>query len=253
MADLAELVNYLDTLLSAADFSDSSLNGLQVESSSSKVEVVALAVDSGLSIIENAVKAQAQLLVVHHGLFWGECLPVTGTLSKKLSLLLRSGCSLYASHLPLDSHMKVGNAAQLAELLNLRDVEPFCEYKGCTVGVKGKLPSDLTINQVAAKCGSLAGAISPTVLPFGTASINTVGIVTGSGAFALDATAAQSLDLLLSGEPKHEAYHKAKELGVNALFMGHYATETLGVKALGSQLEERFKVKTVFIHEGSGI
>ena len=253
MPVLKQVIDFLDGLLAPQDFSDFALNGLQVEAGHGDITHVACAVDAGLSIFEKAVAAKAQLLLVHHGLFWGESAPITGVLAKKLKVLLEGGCSLYSSHLPLDAHLEVGNAARFAAYLGLKEIEPFYPYRGKNIGIRAKVSSPITIEAICEKCAALPGAINPTILRFGKSEIRTIGIATGSGAFAIPYTAAAGVDLLISGEPKHESYHSAKELGVNALFVGHYATETFGVRALAETLEREFRLKATFIDEGSGI
>lgn len=253
MAALSEVVKFLDNLLSPDLFQDLSLNGLQVEGGKSEVQKVALAVDAGLSVIERATEAHADLLLVHHGFFWGEALAVAGPHGKKIATLLKHTCSLYASHLPLDAHLEVGNAAELARFFGLTEIEPFFEYRGTKIGVKAAFKSALPLEDFVNKAALLSPNRAPLVLPFGKPTVRSVGIVTGSGSSALGICALEGLDLLISGEPRHEAYHRAKELSINAIFAGHYATETFGVRALGAKLEQSFKIKTVFIEEDSGI
>lgn len=254
MAQLATVVRYLDSLLQPALFkADSALNGLQVEARPSEVKKVAVAVDAGLSVIEKAVAQEADLLIVHHGLFWGACVPITGTLSQKLELLLSRRCALYASHLPLDSHPEVGNGFELARLVGLSALEPFCQYKGVTIGARGRMPAPVPLQHFIDRCATLPGAITPLVLPFGAGMITRVGVATGSAAMAVPIAAEEGLDLLISGEPKQEVYHIARELKINALFCGHYATETVGVRALAHRLERDLDLSTVFIDEPTGI
>lgn len=253
MAQLTSIVRYLNELLTPSRYDDVALNGLQVESPSSEVTKVAVAVDSGLSVVEKAAQAGAGLLLVHHGLFWGKAEPITGAMGKKIAALLQGGCSLYASHLPLDAHREVGNGYELARFLGLTDLMDFCEYHGTPIGARGRFAAPTTLENVVHTLSALSGAPKPLVLPFGKDSISSVGIVTGSGAFGVRQAAEAGLDLYVSGEPKHEVYHATKELGINAIFAGHYATETFGVRALARKLEKDFDLSTVFIDETSGI
>lgn len=252
MHKLDSILNSLNALLSPERFKDVALNGLQVESAATVVQKVAVAVDSGLSVIERAVAERANLLIVHHGLFWGSAQAIVGPLAKKIELLQRGNCSLYASHLPLDAHADVGNGAELGRFLGLEKLEGFCEYSGSLIGARGTC-EPRTLDSFVAQLKNLLGAKDPLILPFGKPSIRSVGIVTGSGAFGVKAAAEAGLDLYVSGEPKHEVYHLAKELQINAIFAGHYATETFGVRALARRLEKDFDVATVFIDETSGI
>jgi len=253
MTQLTSVVKYFDSLLTPREYTDYAYNGLQVESTCSNITCVAFAVDSGLSVIEEAVSKEADLLVVHHGILWGEPIPITGTFGAKVNSLLHNKCSLYASHLPLDGHREVGNGFEFARYLELEAVEGFCEYKGTTIGARGKCGKSKNLEHFVEKCSEIDGAISPVILPFGVDTIQSVGIVTGSGTSALSICPQEGIDLLISGEAKQEAYHLAKELRVNALFVGHYASETFGVKSLQKRIEKDFEMGTVFIHEPTGI
>lgn len=254
MMQLDSLIQFLDSLLSPATYSDAALNGLQVESSNSLIKTVCVAVDSGLSVIEEALQQSADLLIVHHGLFWGETQhPISGVFGRKIELLLKNGCSLYASHLPLDGNSEVGNAYELGKFLKLEELKGFCEYSGSQIGARGKFREATSMDFIVDQLSQIPGAISPLVLNFGPDRIEHVGIVTGSGSMAIPLCAAESLDLLISGEAKQEAYHNARELQVNALFAGHYATETFGVRALARRIEQQFDLETFFINQPTGI
>ncbi|MCB0310288.1 MAG: Nif3-like dinuclear metal center hexameric protein [Bdellovibrionales bacterium] len=253
MTQLASIVSYLDSLLSPQLYTDSSLNGLQVESSVSDIRRVAVAVDAGLDVIRAAADMEANLLIVHHGLMWGGEQPIRGTFGKKIELLLKSGISLYVSHLPLDGNLEVGNGAELARFLDLQEIKPFCEVNGMSVGVRGCLKSDFSIEHFQKKASQMLGAVVPLCFEFGKSDIRDVAVVTGSGSSALDLCAEQRIDLLVSGEPKHEAYQRAKELKMNAIFLGHYASETFGVRALARRLATDFDLEHEFIDDPSGI
>jgi len=253
MASLTGMTEFLDQWLNTAAFNDSSRNGLQVDSGAPEVSRVAVAVDSGLSVIEAAIEQQAQLLIVHHGLLWGAEHPVTGNFGKKVRALINGGCSLYASHLPLDAHPEVGNNVELARLVGLNYLEPYMPYKGGLLGIRGSTLSPRSLDWFANELASIPGASPCLTLPFGPAAISTVGVVTGSGLLALEESARLGLDLFITGEPKQSAYHDAKELGINVLFAGHYATETFGVRAVGERLKEVFGIETLFIDEPTGI
>jgi len=252
MATLKQVTSYLDSLLDHGAYQDRSLNGLQVEATT-EVTKVAYAVDAGLSVMEKAIEEGADLLIVHHGIFWGEEQAVRGALAKKLSLLFAGKCSLYTSHIPLDAHPTLGNNVLLAQFLGAQDIEPFCRHRGALIGMKGRFPTAVTMESIEQKTQQLIGHTHSLSLPFGNKEIHTVGVVTGSGSFAIQACLDAGLDLLVTGEPKQEAYHAAKEEELNVLFAGHYATETFGVKALAEVLASHFKLNTVFINEETGI
>ncbi len=251
---LAAITAYLDTLLPQSTYTDASQNGLQVDAGKAMVSCVGFAVDAGESVISEAISRGVDLLVVHHGLLWSHAPSrLIGPFARKVRLLMTAGCSLYASHLPLDGHQTLGNAAQIAATLNLEYVAPFCHYKGGPVGCRGNFVSLTTIEEINNQVATFRGHSPVQFLPFGATSFQTVAIVTGSGSFAIEECAAAGIDLLLSGEPKHEAYHLAKELRQSVLFAGHYATETFGVAALEREIARQFGVKTCFIDEPSGI
>lgn len=255
MAKLHEVVNFIDSFLTIERFAeDKSLNGLQVEAGSQEVNRVCVAVDAGEIVIEEALARGAQLLIVHHGLFWGGALPIRGSLGRKIRRLFSAGCSLYAAHLPLDSHLEVGNAAVLAREFGLRDITPAFPYGSIFVGVTGQFDEPQTVQKLAGACRKLTGAKEPLVLPFGEGdSVKTAGIVTGSGAFGLELSHRLKLDLFISGEPKHEVYHLCRDERINGIFAGHYATETVGVRALGDKIGDIFNVSVEFIDHPSGI
>ncbi len=254
MAKLDSIVQFLNNLLPPGEFpDDSAYNGLQVEAPQQDIRKIALAVDAGLSVLEKAVAQEADLLIVHHGFFWGTVLPISGAFGRKARLLLTKGCSLYASHLPLDAQPEVGNNFEMARFFGLEQIEGFCEYKGNKIGAKGRLASAKPLDYFSQRANQMVGASPLVTLPFGKSTISSVGIVTGAAAFALESAARDGLDLFISGEPKQNVYHEAKELGINALFAGHYATETFGVRALGSRLQKNYDVQTFFIDEPTGI
>lgn len=252
-APLLELVSYINTILETDKFKDSSLNGLQFESNQSEISCIACAVDAGELVIDQAVALGAQLLIVHHGLFWGQSERLTAALGRKINKLSKAGCSLYASHLPLDAHSELGNAAGLGRFIGCTEIQPFFQYQGCMIGARARFAKAIHINELAQKLKVLTEPAIPLVIAAGKVEISTLGLVTGSGSFAIRQCQEAGLDLLLSGEPKHEVFHLAHELKTSAIFAGHYATETFGVKALGAHLEQRFGIKKLFIDLPSGI
>jgi dinuclear metal center YbgI/SA1388 family protein len=252
---LAELISYADEILNTKVYSDTAKNGLQVESSFTipNGALIVGAVDSGLPIIEGAVALGASLLVVHHGLFWSDGPLVVGSLGRKIRELQANGCSLYASHLPLDGDLNLGNGVGLARFLGLEGIEPFFYYKGSSVGVRGRFKNIYTISAIESKLTRLIGYNQHLTLPFGSQDIFTVGIVTGSGGFAISEAAALGLDLLITGEPKQASYYEAFEAPQSVIFAGHYATETFGVISLVEDLANKFNCRSCFINNPTGI
>ena len=253
MAQLFSIVQRLTQLLDPASFHDSAYNGLQVDSGHEDISLAAFAVDAGMSVIEEALDLNAHLLIVHHGIIWGGQMPINGTFGRKVRALIQGGCSLYASHLPLDANPEVGNNFELARFFELCDYEPFCEHEGRAIGVKALCPEPAPLEFFSARAAELTGATQPLVLPFGAQLIEKVGILSGGGAFALQSAIDEGLDLLITGEPRQESYHLASEAGINVIFAGHYATETTGVLALKMTLEKDFGIGTVFINKATGI
>jgi dinuclear metal center YbgI/SA1388 family protein len=246
-----DLVAYLDEYLQIATIQDTSNNGLQVEGSED-ITHVAFAVDVGLAAFEEAAAATAQMLVVHHGMFWGKPLMVTGIQRRRLAQLFDAGVSLYASHLPLDLHAEVGNNATLARWLELEQVAPFGEYKGQVIGLVGSLTEPLTRQQFVARVETALGEAVIQVWPFGPETIQRVGIISGGGGSFMDQAGDANLDLYLTGELSHQVYHQARELGLNVVYGGHYATETAGLKALAAHLADRFGLRTTFLDLPTG-
>lgn len=254
MATLQSLELYLNSLLEPEKYQDYGLNGLQVEVNSKQtIRTIAVAVDSGESVIKAAIAADADCLIVHHGLFWGAQTPLTGPLGRKVAALIRGNCSLYAAHLPLDGNSEVGNAVELARLFGFEAIEPAFPQHGMPIGVRCTVPTGTTFQVLLEKAEALPGFTNPLTLLFGSEVPRTVGIATGSAAGLLPECSSNDIDTFITGEPKQEAYHSARELGLNALFLGHYATETTGVQALAQRLEKDLDISTVFIHEPTGI
>lgn len=250
-AALAEVVAFLDEYLDVAGTPDypGALNGLQV-GAAGPVERVAVAVDASAAVIREATRAGADLLVVHHGLFWGGVRPLTGYRYERIRLLVEGGTALYSAHLPLDAHPEAGNAAVLARRLGFGALEPFGRFEGATVGWKGAL--SLSAGTLAARIENAVGG-PVQVLPGGPETIETAGVVTGAGASFLEEAAASGLHALVTGEAAHHHALEAAELGVTLLLGGHYATETWGVRALGDLLGGRFGAETWFVDSPTGL
>jgi dinuclear metal center YbgI/SA1388 family protein len=245
-----ELVAYLDRYLRVAEIPDSSPNGMQVQGAR-RVTRIAFAVDVSIESIRAAEKAGADFLIVHHGLWWGRHVPITGTMYARVAGLIRAGISLYAAHLPLDCHPKVGNNVELARRLALRVQEPFGEYRGIRVGVIGAAARPLALRAFASRVARSLES-PPDVHPFGPRSVRRVAIVSGGGAMLAEDAARAGCDTLLTGESSHAAIHPAREAGINLVFAGHYATETVGLDALRLHLRARFKLPVAFLPAPTG-
>jgi len=231
---------------------DVALNGLQVANDKQSVEKAAFAVDACLESIRRAAEWGADLLFVHHGLFWGRPLAVTGGHYQRLRALIQTDLALYAVHLPLDMHPELGNNVGLARRIGLRQLESFGEYKGTKIGFKGTLPEAMSLEQVVRVCcGSNEQGIS--VLPFGPEAITTVGIVSGGAADEANQAIEENLDLFITGDADHTIYHHCLEGRINVIFGGHYLTETSGVTALAEKLKTETDLQTRFFDIPTGL
>jgi dinuclear metal center YbgI/SA1388 family protein len=246
MASLKHITTWLDDLLQPRDFSDYCLNGLQVEGAA-EVQVVITGVSICLELIESAVQKQAQMVLVHHGLFWKNDRPfqVRGSMRSRLIALLSNNISLVAYHLPLDAHPEVGNNAIAAQKLELIDPEPFGTYRGRPIGYAGKLPSPLSPEALGARLDEIYGR-EPLCLKGQRQQIERVGIISGGAAMNFSQAIKEGLDAYITGEPAEPSMHLAREEGVHFYACGHDATERFGVQALGEQLQQRFGVQTLF-------
>ncbi len=247
----SELVTYLNDYLNVAAIEDRSNNGLQVEGASD-VTRVAFAVDACQSAFEAAREAKAQLLIVHHGLFWSEVKLLTGPHFKRVKTLLDANVGLYAAHLPLDYHAEVGNNVELCRLIGLMDIQPWGTHKGQAAGYGGSLPQPITLNKLAAKIDELLNTRSR-VLAFGPQVIDRVAVCSGGASSLIPQVQSSGYTTYFSGETSHSYYHDAKDYGLNVIYSGHYATETVGLKALARHLEAKFNLQTVFIDLPTGL
>lgn len=244
-----ELVAYLDRYLRVAEIPDSSPNGLQVQGNA-RVTKLAFAVDASVKTVRAAAAGGASMLVVHHGLWWGKHEQIVGTMHARIAALIENDLSLYTAHLPLDCHSEVGNNVELARLLGLRIESPFGQYQGVDIGVATVVRRTPRVRFVKAVEAALHAKAS--VLPFGPAAVQRVAVVSGGGAMFAEAAARAGCDTLLTGESSHAAYHRAREAGINVVFAGHYATETVGLQALRRHVRGRFGLTTAFIPAPTG-
>ena len=231
---------------------DPALNGLQVGRVGTEVTRIAFAVDACLETFQRAVDWGAELLFVHHGLFWGRPLALTGTHLARVRLLLEHDLALYAMHLPLDCHPTLGNNAGMARALDLRERTPFGEYRGAMIGLRGSLPEPGPLADVADTLfGGERNCLA--VLPFGRERIERVALVSGGGNRDLDAAIAAGVDLFVTGDAAHENYHAALEAGINVVSGGHYLSEVYGVRAVAERLARDTGVATTLIDVPTGL
>lgn len=244
----------LDEALNIHEIADetNALNGLQIDATTDSrrdIERVALSVDASEAAIDEAIAMGADLLLVHHGIFWGGHRPLTGAYGRKVKKCFAAGLSLYAAHLPLDVHPTLGNNAGLVQALGLTPTGPFGSHRGVAIGLA--VNCDLGVDELVARCASALG----TVRRFGRGPerIRRLAIVTGGGGSCLKQAAREGFDALLTGESAHHTALDAEEAGLHLLLGGHYRTETFGVRALGALLVERFGLEARFIEHDTGL
>lgn len=254
MMTLKDFDSYIRGILAIDDFArlDHSRNGLQVDRNNQEIRRVACAVDAAQQVFEEAVEWGADVLFVHHGLFWGREEVLTGTRYTQIRTLIEHDLALYAVHLPLDSHLSVGNNAVMAELLGLTEVEPFGLVRNVPIGVAGAFSVERSIQWVV---DTLFGdRFSPlAVLPFGPEEIRTVGIISGGAPLEVDQAIEQGLDLYITGDANHITYHRCREAGINAIFGGHYATEIWGAQRMARRIATDTPLETTFLDIPTGM
>jgi dinuclear metal center YbgI/SA1388 family protein len=246
-ASTHEVITFLDQLLEPERFDDYGPNGLQVPGGAG-VTTVVTGVSAHVALFERAAEEGADLVLVHHGLFWrGMPMEVTPSLHRRLAPLFRHGMALAAYHLPLDGHPEHGNNALLAEGLGCDTTEPFAMHHGVPIGVAGTFAGDgITIAELTDRVTMLTDR-EPLVLPEGPERIRRIGIVSGAGAdYVLDAVAGD-MDAFLTGEPAERIAAVAREEQIHFVAAGHHATETFGVKRLGDLLAREHQIVHRFI------
>ncbi len=247
MARTRDVIAALDELLGSDGFPDLGPNGLQVPGRA-EVNRVVTGVTANRALIERAVELGADLVLVHHGLFWDfDPAGLTPALAKRLRLLFRHDVNLAAYHLPLDAHAEVGNNAQLAVALGGEAHEPFGTHKSRTIGRAGRFADDgVPIGELLERVAAVTGR-EPLHLPGGPERVRTIGIVSGSAAGHLGEAVARGFDAFLTGEPKEHVMGEAADSGIHFIAAGHYATETFGIRRLGELVAAEHGVDHVFV------
>ncbi|MDR1238765.1 MAG: Nif3-like dinuclear metal center hexameric protein [Treponema sp.] len=252
--DTRKLDAFFRTALDIEGFSgiDASLNGLQVDNNGAEFQKIAFGVDASLETFKRAAAAGAGLLFVHHGLFWGGPARIAGNLRERLRYLLDHNLALYAVHLPLDQHPKLGNNAGLAELLGLENIEPFGLYHGRKIGYKGTFPEPLGIEAAVQRIGFM-GRPPLGVYPFGGGKNLTCAVVSGAAAAEALQALDEGIDLFVTGEMSHEVYHQCLEGRLNMIAGGHYSTEVWGVRRVMEYCAAELHLDVEFIDVPTGI
>jgi dinuclear metal center YbgI/SA1388 family protein len=247
MTSLQTIVDHLDAILDPAAYDDYGPNGLQVPGRET-VETVVTGVSANVELFTRAREEDADLVLVHHGLFWaGPPRPLDRASKRRLQILFDADMSLAAYHLPLDGHPEHGNNALLAEAIGCEAREPFGHHRRATIGALGRLPDEgIAPDELVARVRAATDR-EPLAFTDGPERVRTVGFVSGAGADYLEDAIAAGLDAFVTGEPIERAMARAREAGVHFVAAGHYATETFGVRRLGDLLADRFGVRHVFV------
>lgn len=256
-ARLSDLVQHLDELLETDRTPDypNAVNGLQLANGGS-VTRIAAAVDFSSLSVASAVREGASLLIVHHGMFWSGLEPVRGVAYERMKQLIASDLAVYSSHLPLDRHERLGNNVLLAAELGLKPSSGFARFQTIDIGVRGE--ADIDTAELALRAASFSemhgGTLRTTPIASGHRTRRWA-ICTGAGASSetLREAAEHEIDTLIVGEGAHWTAVSAADSGLVILYAGHYATETLGVRALAEHVSDKFSIPWVFLQRPTGL
>jgi dinuclear metal center YbgI/SA1388 family protein len=248
---ISEIVAHTNEYLRIAEIEDwpNALNGLQLENSG-KVKKIAAAVDLSTRALEAAAQIGANLLIVHHGMFWPGLRPLTKALHRQIKIAFDHDIAVYSAHLPLDLHDEIGNNVLLMRALGIQEFESFFEEKGSLLGRAASVNTPF-INITNQLETALAGPVKR--IAAGPEITGRLGVITGGAGGEIERVAADGIDTFITGEAPHWAAVAAKELGINLLLGGHYATETFGVKGLAAHLAEKFQLDWQFIDLPTGL
>ncbi len=252
MSKLNDIVGFLDAELNIAGIPDyeGSHNGLQLQNSGGVKKVVA-AVDASLPVIRKAIEADADLLIVHHGLFWHGVQSLVGHQYDKFAESIHSELAVYSAHIPLDVHPVMGNNVLLADAIGMNHAQPYHPWKGILLGLKQNLECDL--NELVKRVELAVNGPVHVCSGRNEQNVGTVGVITGGAGAEIAAMAAQGIDTFITGEGPHWSYPLAEELGVNLVYAGHYQTETFGVKKLVELVSQRWGLESEFIDHPTGL
>jgi dinuclear metal center YbgI/SA1388 family protein len=249
MHTLSQIITCLDSELRTLEIQDyaGAINGLQLQNNGT-VTKIASAVDASLPVIRKAISAGADLLIVHHGMYWQGIQPIKGAYYEKIRLSIEANLAIYSSHLPLDIHPRLGNNALLAKAIGLKNPEPFLPWKELHIGLKGSLGVSRAELRQRLEV-AVGGAVH--LCPAGKEFIKTAGLCTGGAGNEVGRAA--GLDAFITGEGSHWTYPLAEDLGINLYYAGHYATETFGVQALADFIWDKYGIERIFIDHPSGL
>jgi len=247
----SELTSYLDQYLDIPNIKDYGPQGLQIEGRAEVRRIVGL-VDAHQPCVEAALAHRADLMLVHHGIFWGLPKLLRGSYGQLVRTFMQNNLNLYAAHLALDAHPEVGNNAELARRLGLAVIDWWANVNGKKIAVLAQAPEAVRLDELVQRFEQTVGPVK-LVLAHGPQSIQRVGILSGFGAREIEEAAALGCDLFITGETSHAQYYDALNAGINVLYGGHYTTEIVGVQALGRHLQAKFGLEFEFIDLPTGL
>ncbi|MBF0192389.1 MAG: Nif3-like dinuclear metal center hexameric protein [Magnetococcales bacterium] len=243
---MTELERFLAETLQVSTIADYAPNGVQVRGRDS-VERVVGGVSACMDLFRAADQVAADLILVHHGMFWNkDSRVVEGNLKARLSFLLSRELSLMAYHLPLDRHAEYGNNAMILKHLNLKPIAPFGLYHGTHLSFLGENGSGGTFDELVVRVRQVFGG-EPLILPFGPERVRVVAVCSGAAPELVREAKEAGADLFLSGEAAEPLYHFAREERIHVIAAGHHRTEKFGVQAIGALLAKQFGIEFRFI------
>lgn len=243
-----ELTQYLNQTLDINNFKDYGPNGLQIEGKET-ISKIAFAVSATKASVQEAVRQKADALIVHHGLFWVFHGPraITGPFAARVKPLIQQDINLYGYHLPLDAHPTMGNAASLADRIEMLEKRPFGDYKGSPTGVSGILTRPMKASELQNKLKEVLNHDVILSSPNPNQVINSLGIVTGGANGGWVQCLSENIDAYLTGEISEHDWHEAQEAGIHMFAGGHHATEQFGVQSLQKHLSEKYGIESIYI------
>lgn len=246
-----ELVTYLDNYLQIKAIKDYGPQGLQIEGRSEVKRIIGL-VDAHQPCVEAALERDADLMLVHHGIFWGPPKRLAASYGQLVRTYMEANLNLYAAHLALDAHHEVGNNAELARRLGLTVQDWWGTVNGTPLAALTDVNEEITLDALVSRFEESVGPIK-VVQAHGSAKVKRVGILSGFGASHIDEAASLGCDTYITGETSHAQYYDALNAGINVIYAGHYTSETVGVQALGLHLQEKFDLDFEFIDLPTGM
>lgn len=250
--NLKETCEKFYDLFDIRSYQDISLNGLQIESSNKEIRKIAFAVDACMDTICQAADERADMLFVHHGLFWGKPLAIADSHYQRVKKCIENDMALFACHIPLDAHPLYGNNAQMALRLGMTSYDPFGEFMGKSVGFKGRLPFPMTAMEIA-RLLNFDAESGLEIISFGKDMVETAGIISGGASEDVAVAIDENLDLFITGEARHEDYHFVKEHNMNMIAGGHYRSEVFGVQAVMRYVKGEWGIDAFFIDSETGL